>query len=95
VDGAIRSRDGAALHAGDNLTTRVDALYFGYHPHRQLYRDALALDLAWATQPPRRRPGTPGSPELCQATRPPQPTYGAFEDIGPCLAGPVGPPTGN
>ena len=94
VDGAIRSRDGAALHAEDNLTTRVGALYFGYHPQRRLFRDALALDLAWTASPPRRRPITPGSPELCQGTRPPEPVYGAFEDIGPCMAGLPYPQTG-
>jgi len=94
VDGAIRSRDGAALHAEDNLTTRVGALYFGYHPQRRLFRDALALDLAWTAPPPRRRPITPGSPELCQGTRPPEPAYGAFEDIGPCMAGLPYPLTG-
>jgi hypothetical protein len=95
VDGAIRSRDGAALHAEDNLTTGIGALYFGWHPHRQLFRDALALELAWAGQPPRRPSTTHGSPDLCQATRPPQPVYGAFEDIGPCHAGQTAPPTGN
>jgi parallel beta-helix repeat protein len=95
VDGAIRSRDGAALHAQDNLTTSVGALYFGYHPQRELFRDALALDLAWATQPPRHRSVTPGAPDLCEATRPPQPVYGAFEDIGPCRSGRPSAQTGN
>ena len=95
VDGAIRSRDGAALHAEDNLTTGVGALYFGYHPQRQLFRDALALDLAWAGQPPRRRNPTSGSTELCRAMRPAVPVYGAFEDIGACLAAPPTPQTAN
>ena len=94
VDGAIRSRDGAALHAEDNLTTSVGALYFGRHPHRQLFRDALALDLEWAMEPPRHRSVTRTSPELCGATRPPRPVYGAFEDIGPCRAGGPTPQTG-
>jgi len=84
VDGAIRSRDGAALHASDNLSSSVGALYFGRHAQRELFRDALALDLAWATQPPRHASMTPASPDLCRATRPPRPVYGAFEDIGTC-----------
>ncbi len=84
VDGAIRSRDGAALHAEDNLTSSVSALYFGYHSQRQLFRDALALDLAWSMPPPRQRSGETRSSELCRATRPSQPVYGAFEDVARC-----------
>ena len=95
VDGAIRSRDGAALHVQDNLTTGVGALYLGHHPHRQLFRDALALDLAWATQPPPKRSVTRGTPDLCQATRPSQAAYGAFEDIGACWPGGPTSQTGN
>ena len=85
VDGAIRSRDGAALHAQDNLASDVGALYLGLHPNRRLFRDALALDLVWAAEPPRPPSAMGRSSDLCQATVPPRPVYGAFEDIGPCL----------
>jgi hypothetical protein len=93
VDGAIRSRDGAALHAQGNLATGVGVLYLGLHPYRALFRDALALDLAWAGEPPRPPSAMQLSPALCQPTRPSRPAYGAFEDIGPCLAGPPPVPT--
>jgi parallel beta-helix repeat protein len=85
VDGAIRSRDGGLLHADDNLQTDLSALYFGYHPQRRLFRDALALDLAWATKAPRRASPSPPPTDLCESTRPPQPVYGAFEGIEACL----------
>jgi hypothetical protein len=95
VDGAIRSRDGGSLHARDNLTTGTGALYLGLHPQRRLFRDALAGDLTWAVEPPRRPAPAHRPPDLCQGARPLQPAYGAFEDIGPCLAShPIG-PTGN
>lgn len=88
VDGAIRGRDGAALHADDNLTTGVFALYFGRHPQRLLFRDADALDLAWAGDPPRHASSGASSPDLCGATRPSRPVYGAVESITGCgLAG--------
>ena len=85
VDGAIRSRDGAALHDFDNLMTRVAALYFGRHPQRRLFQQAKALDLAWATTPPtRHRPPTRSPPDLCGRSRPPRPVYGAFENFTAC-----------
>lgn len=84
VDGAIRSRDGGVLHANGNLQTPVSALYFGYHPQRSLYRDALAFDLAWASPPP-RRVSTAEPVDLCRASRPARPVFGAFEDIAACI----------
>jgi hypothetical protein len=84
VDGAIRSRDGAALHAADNLSTGVVPLYFGRHPHRQLFRDAPDLDLSWTGVPPRREPSARSSQDLCGGTRPSRPAYGAFEEFSTC-----------
>jgi len=90
VDGTIRSRDGAVVHAADNRADDMAAGYVGWHPQRSIFRDALGLDLAWTASPPRRPPASAGgSPDLCGARRSAQPAYGAFEDFAPCLqAGP-------
>ena len=85
VDGVIRSRDGAVLHATDNLQTAASRLYLGTHPWRALYRDAGAFDFAWSGDPPRRRSAGTASIDLCGVPRPPHPAYGSFEDFTPCL----------
>lgn len=84
VDGSIRSRDGGALHASDNVETSMTRLYLGLHPVRGMYRDNAGHGLSWAAEPPRRRL-TDAAPDLCGSERPPQPTYGAFEDFSKCL----------
>ena len=86
VDGPMRAQDGATLHARDNIDTRTAALYLGWHPVRRLFADALALDLHWRADPPRRRGGGEPPADLCGASRSRQPTYGAFEDIARCAA---------
>ncbi len=84
VDGPIRALAGATLDADDNRTTSVSALYLGLHPVRRLFADAAKLDLHWRADPPRRqRVGTVPA-DLCAATRPARPSYGAFEDIARC-----------
>lgn len=85
VDGAIRSRNGGLLHAGDNLQDGMTALYLGRHPQRALFRDAAALDLAWAAPPPLRKAASPPSEDLCGSMRPSVPVYGAFGDFAACL----------
>jgi parallel beta-helix repeat protein len=91
VDGTIRRRDDAALHAEDNLATRAGVLYLGRHPQRDLFRDAASLDLAWTATPPRRASPTATPLDLCREDRPPQPTYGAFEDISACAGAGIEP----
>jgi Right handed beta helix region len=85
VDGTIRSRDGSALHASDNIETALTRLYLGNHPVRGLFRNATELDLMWAKEPPRRQQLGNMVPDLCGSARPPQPAYGAFEDFSKCL----------
>jgi parallel beta-helix repeat protein len=85
VDGAIRSRDGGALHATDNIQTLMTRQYLGSHPVRGLYRDPSGLDLSWAATPPRRQRAGVVPSDLCGSERPRPPTYGAFEDFSKCL----------
>ena len=85
VDGAIRSRDGGLVRSNDNRDTSIMALYAGRHPVRQLFTGASVAALAWNGEVPRRRtaPSAP-APDLCGATRPAQPAYGAFEELAAC-----------
>ncbi|KQV82493.1 hypothetical protein ASD15_10780 [Massilia sp. Root351] len=93
IDGRLRADRGGILHAGDNLDTSLNRLFVGSHPQRALFRDALALDLGWAGDVPRRSASAsaqePGSAlpatDLCGAARPAQPAYGAVEDFAACL----------
>ena len=93
IDGRLRADRGGILHAGDNLDTSLNRLFVGSHPQRALFRDALGLDLAWAGDVPRRsasasaqEPATAlPATDLCGATRPAQPAYGAVEDFAACL----------
>ena len=87
VDGPIRALTGAALHAHDNRSTSVAALYLGLHPVRRLFADASKLDLHWRSDPPRRHRVETIPADLCGAKRPAQPSYGAFEDIARCGLG--------
>jgi parallel beta-helix repeat protein len=88
VDGPIRALAGATLHADDNRTTSVAALYLGLHPVRRLFADAAKLDLHWRADPPRRQRVETVAADLCGATRPGRPSYGAFEDIARCGVAP-------
>ena len=84
VDGVIRAAADASVDARDNRTTAIGSLYLGMHPLRRLFADPAKLDLRWRGEPPRRaRVATPPA-DLCGTPRPPQPVYGAFEDIGRC-----------
>lgn len=87
IDGRLRADRGAILRAGDNLETGLSRLYLGSHPERALYRDALAYNLAWSGDAPRRKAATDGAAatDLCGAARPAQPAYGAVENFGACL----------
>lgn len=86
VDGPILAKDAAALHASDNVDTGLAQLYLGRHPVRGLFEDPLALDLRWRKKAPRQRRPAESPVDLCGAARPPRPAYGAFEDIGRCVA---------
>ncbi|MGZ8293971.1 MAG: right-handed parallel beta-helix repeat-containing protein [Telluria sp.] len=85
VDGRIDARDGADAEASDNLDTGVTRLFTGAHPLRALYAAPQRLDLRWGAAAPRRDEGSGGGADLCGATRPPAPAYGAFEDFSACL----------
>ena len=84
VDGAIRALGGAIVHANDNRATSIAALYLGLHPVRRLFADTTKLDLRWRGEPPRRGRADAPPDDLCGASRPPHPAYGAFEDIARC-----------
>lgn len=85
VDGMIRSRDGGVLRLADNLHTSAARLYFGGHPQRALFSDALALDFRWRNPAQRRAAAGEMAPDLCGASRSAAPRYGAFEDFAACL----------
>ena len=84
VDGVVRARAGAALHAHDNVTTDLAWLYLGVHPVRRLFADALALDLRWRSDPPRRVTVEALPPDLCGPARSTHPAYGAFDAFERC-----------
>ncbi len=84
VDGPIRNLDDALLRAEDNQHTSLFHLYLGMHPERGRYLDASSLNLAWTGKPPRRQVQD-AVPDLCQAARPQQPVYGAFDDFAGCF----------
>ena len=46
--------------------------------------DALALDLRWNADVPRRT-RSERAPDLCGTVRPDRPAYGAFEEIARCV----------
>ena len=86
VDGVVRSRDGAAIHGSDNLSTGLAWLYLGQHPQRALFRDASTLDFTWRAGAPRRQANAVSTTtDLCGAARPPHPAYGAFEHFVACI----------
>ena len=85
VDGAVQVADGAILRKGDNRVSSMTRLYLGSHPVRALFHDALAFDLGWAGEPPRRAEPAAQVADLCGGVRQTAPTYGAFEDIRGCL----------
>ncbi|MBU6497499.1 MAG: hypothetical protein KGJ41_08635 [Rhodospirillales bacterium] len=83
VDGIIRSRDGGVVDAQRNETSPLLGLFVGWHPVRRRFMDAERLDLRWRDPPP-RGPTEGSAPDLCGATRPPDPRPGAFEDFSAC-----------
>ncbi len=86
VDGPIAAKDDAALHATANVDTALAQLYLGWHPVRRLFEDPRALDLRWRGEPPRQDRRADLPVDLCGASRLPRPAYGAFDDIGRCVA---------
>jgi hypothetical protein len=91
VDGAIRSRNGAALREGDNRTTPVSYAYLGIHPERSLLRDPLAADFAWSGTLPARDAGRMtrhSGARLCGPASGLK-AYGAFDDFAACRVSPA------
>lgn len=86
VDGPITAKDAAALHATANVDTALAQLYLGWHPVRRLFEDPRALDLRWRGKPPRQDLHADLPVDLCGVSRLPRPAYGAFDDIGRCVA---------
>lgn len=93
IDGPLRVRDQGSLHATDTRSTWPMASFLRLGEVRASFVDALALDLRFAGEPPRRDAATadpaaaepPGERiDLCGQRRPAQPAYGAFEDIAHC-----------
>ena len=85
VDGPIRSDAGGVVRLGDNLVTPIWQLYLDRHPQRALFQDVAARDLRWRGQPPQRERSAPGA-DLCGAAPGKRRAYGAFEDVGACMA---------
>ncbi len=83
VDSAIHARDDALVRLFDNRQTRMDQLYMGRHPVRDLFADARTLDLRWKDAPPRRE-STADPIELCASGRKAKAAYGAFDDYAKC-----------
>ncbi|HEY0491543.1 MAG TPA: right-handed parallel beta-helix repeat-containing protein [Telluria sp.] len=80
VDGAIRSREDGVLRLNDNIETSITSLYAGRHPVRDLFAGASVAALSWAGDIPRRtNKVTHPSADLCGATRPQLPAFGAIE----------------
>jgi hypothetical protein len=84
VDGAIRARNDAVLHPGDNRSTALAWSYLGRHPVRALFRDVDSGDLGWRDDAPRASREA-ARPDLCGRPRAASPAYGAFEDYAACL----------
>ncbi|MCU6432538.1 right-handed parallel beta-helix repeat-containing protein [Undibacterium sp. Jales W-56] len=85
VDGPIRSRDDGLLRSKDNRETPIALLYLGYHPLRSLFLQAEAANFMSKDKLPHRSVTLADLPDLCDSTRPPTPSYGAFEDFSTCL----------
>jgi hypothetical protein len=83
VDGAIRARNDAVLHLGENRVTPTALLYAGYHPVRSLFASTADLELGWDGAPPRLAAPT-GLPDLCGGVRPALAAMGAFEEFAQC-----------
>jgi hypothetical protein len=84
VDGVIRARNGATLHATDNLDSPLLGLFVGWHPQQAWFIDPAVPNLRWRAAPPPA--GGPGAGvDLCGARRPAAARPGAFEDFTACL----------
>jgi hypothetical protein len=85
VDGAIVSREGGVLRAGDNLSTSTVAAYAGQHRLRALFSGSGAFDFGWSGEAPRRSGGAGAHVDLCAPRRSAPAAYGAFDDFRACL----------
>jgi hypothetical protein len=85
IDGAIRTRNGAALQSADNARPFLPGLFIGLHPQRTYFNDPATLDLAWRHQPA-NLPDTEPRPDLCNRQRPANAPPGAFADYAACLS---------
>jgi parallel beta-helix repeat protein len=84
IDGIVQARDSALLDEDENQTTALLALYMGWHPVRNLFVDAGALDLRFTSQPSHAEMSRAGA-DLCGQSRPQPARMGAFEDFSACL----------
>jgi hypothetical protein len=78
-------RNSALLRANDNRSAWLAASYAGVNAVRSYFEDALALDLRWRDDAPRRSMADTRT-DLCGAARPSRPAYGAFEDLSRCAS---------
>lgn len=84
VDGALRSRDGAAMQGWDNDTPWLLGLFLGEHPQRGYFRDPHRLDLTWRSAPAPATEHTQRA-DLCDHPRSALAPVGAFENYTACL----------
>jgi parallel beta-helix repeat protein len=84
IDGVVRTRDDGLLRTADNLVTSSLQLYLGWHPVRDLFINASALNFRWKNKPPVRDTVDEVIPDLCGKQHPKQASYGAFEDFSNC-----------
>ncbi len=85
IDGVIAVREDALIHTEANDEAFLLGLFVGWHPQRSLFADVARLDLRWRGSPP-RSPIPHPRPDLCGASRGPNPAIGAFEDFALCLS---------
>jgi hypothetical protein len=90
VDGAIRARDGAIVHLGENRATPLWRVYLGSHPVRSLFRAPENGDFSWRDGAPLRAEaemeGRPAdAPDLCGQRRVVPAVVGAFARFSDCL----------
>jgi hypothetical protein len=86
VDSLVHARDGGLLRTDENLITGTNRLFLGSHPVRDLFSDALGLNLGWKKKAPIREAADVFVPDLCSAKpRSSPPAFGAFEDFSACM----------
>ncbi|MEO7760691.1 MAG: right-handed parallel beta-helix repeat-containing protein [Casimicrobiaceae bacterium] len=87
VDGAIKIRDTGSVRAVDNLTTGIAHLYFGQHPIRGFFVNAVGMDYRWTKTVPAGLALNAVPPDLCAEVQPRRPVFGAFADFSACVTG--------